>query len=138
MGIESFNETTRWSVNKEFSDEMLEDVIRQALQYVYSIHFYLIYGLPGDDYTQWFAWLEKLAALRDTEYTTYDTDLFGDQYKINKKNIRFEFSLTNFEPCPQTPMENTPFVNFREKHEFLKQWSDTMIRCGFFAGEHLE
>lgn len=121
LGVESFHQPTRWKAGKHFDDDFLEAVVEDLLQYASAIHFYLIYGLPSDDYGAWMAWLEKLAAIR----------------RKHSKPIRFEFNITNFEPSVGTPFEKEPWVDFVEKEKFIARWSEAMIRLGFFKGERM-
>lgn len=138
MGVESWHEPTRVGLGKRFSDDQLMEVITEVLGVASATHFYLIYGLPGDDYDVWFAWLSRLAQLREDCHTSYGTDLFGASYKTNLKNVRFEFSITNFEPCDGTPLQSAPEVDFEKKADFVRGWSDAMIRNGFFQGDKMD
>jgi hypothetical protein len=138
LGVESFYEPARRAAGKRFSDDQLEETVSRVLEVASAIHFYLIYGLPGDDYGHWFRWLEKLTRLRDEKHTGYGVDLFGDTYKENMKNVRFEFNITNFEPCDGTPLADAPVVDFEKKAQFIRQWSDAMIRNGLFVGERMD
>jgi len=120
IGVESFSEQTRKRMNKPFSDEKLDYVYKNLAEYTSLIHSYLIYGLPGENYDSWFVWLEKISKTRK-EQTSH--------------NIRFDFNLTNFEPCKGTPLETEPKVNFSEKDEFLKQWALALQKHGFHKGK---
>ena len=137
LGIESWDPETRKRIAKNFSDDYLKNLIDQLLQKVSGLHFYLIYGLPGDDYDKWFQWLEYLAKKR-REFTVVRPDLFGDSAAHNSKPIRFEFNITNFEPVAGTPLEGAPDVNFREKEKFLRQWSAHLMKHGFHLGTEID
>jgi len=116
VGVESFDEKTRIDAGKQISDLELDEIIDFSLKYCCGIHFYLIYGLPGDNYDKWYRWLEKLSKKRKD---------------ITWRKIRFEFSITNFEPCCGTPFEKMPVVDFQKKHEFLKKWADSLKEFGY-------
>ncbi len=119
IGVESFDAETRIQVctsGKQFSDLYLEDVIRMLMKNCNLIHLYLIYGLPGDDYTKWYEWVRKLSKMRD-EFS---------------HNIRIDFSITNFNPCPRTPMRDAYTVDFMRKEKFLKEWIAVMKETGFY------
>jgi len=119
LGLESFNEVTRGSVGKNISDEELDELVDVLMSKCSGIHFYLIYGLPGDDYERWLHWQKKIAEKRKA-YTD--------------RSIRIEFSITNFEPCAGTSLEDAPHVNFDEKHDFLRKWGQGLIDLGFHKG----
>ena len=93
MGIESFDEKTRMKVGKKFNDEQLLETIKKLLEHCNGLHFYLIYGMPGDDYSSWFKWLEVLGKLRKS-YRKKEYNLFNPEGElVNTKNIRFEFAI---------------------------------------------
>ena len=133
IGIESFSENTRKYANKPSSDQRLEKAYIFLMQYVSNIHSCMIYGLPHEDYSKWFLWLKKLAAIRK-EQTKIVSTLFGP---IRKKthNIRLEFNITNFEPCIGTPFENESMVDFKEKDYFLKAWAHALKSYGFSSSD---
>jgi hypothetical protein len=130
MGIESFDENTRTLVHKKISDEKLKELFTKLVHKMNYIHCYLIYGLPGDNYDKWFEWIEWLGKLRRTKSTS-QTNLFGEKYLSHDKTIRFEFNITNFEPCNHTPLAFAPEVNFTYKDDFLKDWFKCLIDNGF-------
>jgi len=130
IGIESFDEDTRSRVNKKISDDRLRDLFEIMAEKMNYIHLYLIYGLPGDNYESWFDWLQWLSDLRRKRSIGY-TDLFGGNHLIHDKQIRFEFNITNFEPCPLTPLEKSPPVDFEKKEIFLQEWMRCLIDYGF-------
>lgn len=134
LGVESFDEDTRRRVGKPFSDQILLRTVETLLEHASLIHFYLIFGLPGDRYSRWMEWLETLAEIRD-KHTGSRRDLFGDHHRVHFKNVRFEFSITNFEPCQGTAFENEPRVNFDEKREFLAEWGRELMKHRFFVGQ---
>ena len=131
IGIESFNESTRVSIGKGVPDDRLQTIIEQLLSFASNIHFYLIYGLPDDDYARWGDWVKRLSGYR-RHYTYSLPTLFGDTVTKNSKDIRFEFSLTNFEPCRRTPLEFALPVDFNAKDAFLCGWLDVLVREGFY------
>ena len=137
LGVESFHEPTRIAVGKRFSDDVLYESIERVLDVASSVHLYLIFGLPGDDYGAWFRWVERLAGMRETIHTWRGVDLFGAAFKVNRKPVRIEFNVTNFEPCDGTPLEGAPLVDFAEKERFLSGWSAAMIGTGLFCGERM-
>lgn len=116
IGVESFDEKTRFAIGKDFTDEYLYEVIRQLAMKTTTIYFFLIYGLPGDNYDNWFTWLEKLQLLR------FNTP----------KTLRYCFSICNFRPVHGTPMENEPHINFQKKYTFIKQFTDKAKQLGFY------
>jgi len=115
VGVESFDEITRKSVNKQMSDENLLKFFYSAINYTSNIHCYLIFGLPNDNYQKWFDWLKTISDMR----------------KQIERPIRIEFNITNFEPCLGTPLENANMVNFEEKDIFLKEWINNLVDLGF-------
>jgi len=131
MGVESFDEKTRIKIGKKFTDEHLFLTIKKLLRHCSDLHFYLIYGLPDDDYTKWFKWLKILGDLRKT-YRHKVPNLFNPEGELeNTKPIRFEFSMTNFEPADGTLLESANQVDFKEKNKFLKKWFSALIENGF-------
>lgn len=107
VGIESFSDQTRNSINKNVSKNQLDTFIDRALKHnISNLHFYLIYGLPEDDYKEWFNYMECIKS----------------RIKSVDRNIRIEFSITNFEPAIYTPFEKSPFINFRDKHKFMREY----------------
>jgi hypothetical protein len=135
LGVESFDYETRRRLHKGFPDETLENAIRAILEYNSYIHFYMIFGLPGDNYEKWIEWLERIAKIRSTHHTEHALDLFGNQYRIDGKNIRLEFSITNFEPCQGTPLQDAPPVDFAKKDAFVRQWHEAHKRLGLVSAE---
>ncbi len=130
IGVESFDEATRFRVNKKVTDNLLYSAIDDMLEVSSHLHFYLIYGLPSDDYGAWLDALERLKVVRD-RWVTFDTDILGDTMKQISKPVRFEFSITNFEPCLRTPLVEAPQVDFIEKERFLQQWISALNKLGF-------
>lgn len=123
LGVESFDEKTRFSVGKKIKDDELREMFDHLVsQGASGIHFYLIYGLPGDDYDRWYDWLEWLAARREA---------------CTDRNLRLEFNITNFEPCAGTPLENAPQVDFEQKHIFLKKWADMLVRLVYHREDEI-
>ena len=138
MGVESFDEKTRIKVGKKFDDEKLLNTIKKLLEHCHGLHFYLIYGLPGDDYISWFKWLDVLGDLRKS-YRKRQPTLFNQKGDlVNTKNIRFEFAITNFEPPYGTPLEKAPQIDFKEKAVFLKKWFRALIDNGFASDKNVE
>lgn len=117
VGVESFNEEVRKDINKKFTKEQLDGFIDRALENnVSNLHFYLIYGLPTEkDYTKWFEYMEYISEKR----------------KNIDRNIRIEFSITNFEPSIYTPYEHENFVDFNIKHKFLREFLQIQEDCGY-------
>jgi len=134
LGIESFDEATRKSIAKPMAEQKLIDTIRTLSNHMTYIHMYLIFGLPGDNYDEWVRWLKILSDIRK-EFTTTSYNLLDEELVRNTKNLRYEFSITNFEPCYNTPMANTPTVDFKAKDEFLIKWGEGLKQYGFFKGE---
>lgn len=122
IGVESWDEKTRRRMGKGIGNKELEDTILWLCQTCSYLHFYLIFGLPGDDHGQWFLWLERLAKIRKG---------------ITDRAIRFEFNITNFEPCLGTPMARGPWTDFKAKDQFLKRWFAAMKKHGFLPTEKL-
>ena len=136
VGIESFDEETRKRIAKPVSDAELLEKINRLVESVSYIHFYLIYGLPGDRYEEWIRWLGILGDIRKAHTKVVPT-LFGEDV-VNKKNLRFEFSLTNFEPCTGTPFENEAVVDFSKKAQFLDEWGQALIENGFYRADKID
>jgi hypothetical protein len=86
IGVESFDEDTRRKAGKNITDAEMENTLRQILAITPSIHIYLIYGLPADNYENWFKWIKRLGDIRK-EYTQETEHLFGTDTE-NTKNIR--------------------------------------------------
>ncbi len=118
VGVESFTESVRFNVNKRITDEQLDDWFDLAIKYNSSIHFYLIYGLPGEtDYEAWFKFIRKAK-----EKLT----------KITDRNIRIDYSITNFEPSIYTPFEKAEQINFEDKEIFLRKYLKVLEEIGDF------
>lgn len=133
MGVESFDEKTRIRIGKGISDAKLEKVLADTIASVNLLHIYLIYGLPGDNYQRWFDWVKILGDERK-KYVRVENTLFGDKI-VNTRNIRIEFSITNFEPCRGTPMEKDAHCDFVKKEEFLKEWVSCLVENGFISSD---
>jgi radical SAM superfamily enzyme YgiQ (UPF0313 family) len=116
VGLESPDQNCRMNANKLITDKTLSEFLDIALRYVSHIHFYLIFGLPKDNYDKWYEFIrnikKRIRAIKD-------------------RKIRIEFSITNFEPHPYTPFESENEVNFTEKDKFLKEYINTLIEVGF-------
>lgn len=137
LGIESFDEATRMSIAKPMAEQQLIDTIKTLSDHMNSIHMYLIYGLPGDNYDEWLRWLKILSDIRKS-YTTSSYNLLDEEVITNTKNLRYEFSITNFEPCFNTPMANCPTVDFEAKEKFVTMWGQGLMKNDFFKGEVYE
>jgi len=116
IGVESFDEATRKRIGKGFTDDYLDYVFDEIMAKCSLIHVYLIFGLPDDNYDNWRKWVYKLAEKRKR----YD------------HNIRIDFSMTNFNPCLNTPMADATLVDFQKKDEFLDKWIETTRDSGFY------
>jgi len=136
IGVESFNEATRFKVGKRTTDNELYNILVLLSKNFYYIHSYLIYGLPDDNYNEWFRWLNVLAEIR-REYSIDNIDLFGDKYVVHEKPIRYAFNITNFEPCFNTPLQDAGEVDFSSKDKFLKQWTAGLKKHGFHFGDDI-
>ena len=134
LGVESFDEATRKSIAKPIAEQKLIDIITTLSDHMNYLHFYMIYGLPGDNYNEWVRWLKILQDIRKI-HTTTSYNLLDEELVRNTKSLRYEFSVTNFEPCYNTPMANAAPVDFQAKEEFMKLWSDGLKKYGFFKGE---
>ena len=120
VGLESFDEATRKSIGKSYSDDKLMEFFWWSVSHIGYIHLYLIYGLPNDNYDKWYEWLKIL----------------GDMRKAKPDRlIRMEFSITNFEPCRGTPFETAPLVDFEHKNMFLGNWTKALKDNNFRNGE---
>ena len=132
MGVESWDETTRARIRKPISDDDLDAMIRQICEIAGMMHFYVIYGLANDNYEAWLQWVERLAAIRRA-FTTPVSTLFGVTHQPTKP-LRFEVSMTNFEPCFRTPLAGDPPIReFTEKRSFLQHWVAALRQHGFIT-----
>ena len=119
VGIESFDEETRkrhCGSAKSFTDDYLEEILFKLMEHVNKLHIYLIYGFEGDNYARWFQWIRKLGKKRDS---------------INH-NLQVDFSITNLNPCPGTPLAKAPVVDFVRKRQFITKWIAVMKAAGFY------
>jgi hypothetical protein len=114
-GIESFDEQTRKRIGKGFTNDFMLDSIQKMMSYMTTLHFYLIYGLPNDNYQEWYNWV----------------NIIGQMRKGCSHNIRIDFSITNFQPSSRTPLENAPLVDFDAKKEFVIRWATVLQDNGF-------
>jgi len=131
LGLESFDEQTRHSVKKNITDSRLDSIIDELLITCNYLHFYLIYGLPQDNYDSWYSWLDRLAEKR-LYYTAKTPHMFDGVVNVNTKNVRFEFSITNFEPVPGTPLQYAPEIDFVDKAMFLQGWFSKLKDTAFY------
>lgn len=136
-GVESLDFNTRKSVGKNITDAELFGTLRQILKVSNGLHLYLIYGLPGDNYEAWFDALKELAKLRD-EHSFYSPDLWGNEERFDRRKIRIEMSITNFEPCAGTPLAGAAPVDFVKKDEFLKMWIAANVKNRFMKHEEID
>jgi len=119
IGVESFDENTRINTcgsAKSFSDQQLEWTLEKLMQSCNLIHIYLIFGLPNDDYSKWMLWIKKIAAMR----------------RKAKNKIRINFSITDLEPCANTPLANAKTIDYHEKSTFLKNWIEECKNAGLY------
>jgi hypothetical protein len=119
IGVESFDEQTRLKAGKHLSDTELFNTLDWLLDKVGYIYMYLIFGLPDDNYNNWFKSLDNLHTLK--------------LQKDFSKKIKFDFSITPFEPSLGTPLENANQVNFQERILFRRSWVDSMIKNNFLS-----
>lgn len=131
LGVESFDYNTRKAIGKGFTDAQLLENIKLILESTRGafLHFYLIYGLPQDNYEKWFEWLKQLGELR--RYYTIRQAGFWEDKLVPTRPIIFQFSLTDFMPCHNTPMESCSPVDFSAKDEFLNRWVKALVAEGF-------
>jgi len=118
-GIESFDEATRKRIGKPFDDELLEQTMNDIMKNSGMLHIFLIYGLPGDNYEAWFDWIYRLQKIREAQ----------------DHHVRVDFSITNFEPCPNTPLADSPLIDFDEKEVFIAEWVRTLKNARFYKQE---
>ena len=118
-GIESFDEATRRRIGKPFDDEQLEQTMKDIMKNAGMLHIFLIYGLPGDNYEAWFDWIFRLQEIREAQ----------------NHPVRVDFSITNFEPCPNTPLADVPLIDFKEKEVFIRKWVETLKKARFYKQE---
>ena len=121
LGVESFDEKSRFLVKKKITDEKLLELVKTLTDKFSYLHFYLIFGIPDDNYDNWIKWLKILSDLRKN----YD------------KPVRYEFNITNLEPCTGTPFSEYDVVDFKKKEEFLKIWTKALIEYGFHKGTEI-
>ena len=136
LGIESFDEITRNNINKKISDDKLYNIILNLCKNFSYLHFYLIYGLPGDNFNKWVEWLQLIKEIRQ-KFSKSNIDLFGNKYDIHSKLLRCEFNITNFEPCFNTPFENEKQVDFKEKDIFLNKWVNALKINGYTGNKKI-
>lgn len=117
VGVESFSDQTRIGINKNISKIQLDTFIDRALKHnISNLHFYLIYGLPNEEnYNEWFNYMEYIK----------------NRIKSVDRNIRIEFSITNFEPAIYTPFEKSPLINFQDKHKFMREYLIKQEELGY-------
>ena len=116
IGVESFCEETRFAMNKKITDLQMDEFFERALRHdMRTIHFYMIYGLPGDNYDHWFDVLRKHKEIIKI---------------IQDRSIKLDYSITNFLPSLCTPMEKLPGVDFVEKDLFLKKYLKVLEETG--------
>lgn len=117
VGVESFSDQTRIGINKNISKIQLDAFIDRALKHnISNLHFYLIYGLPNEEnYNEWFNYMEYIK----------------NRIKSVDRNIRIEFSITNFEPAIYTPFEKSPLINFQDKHKFMREYLIKQEELGY-------
>ena len=137
LGIESFTPHTRAMAGKAITDDQLLQTIRLLLEHASALHFYLIYGLPGDNYLHWLRWVAALAKIRGG-WRFPKLDMFLGEVFENIKPIRFEFSITNFEPAPGTPFADAPMVDFDAKDRFLRDWTASLKRHRFCKADDVD
>jgi len=116
IGLESFDEATRERMNKPCTDEYLHYLLSQLIYRSNHIHIYLIYGLPGDNYDRWIEWAK----------------IIGKMWRATIKKVRIDFSLTNFNPCRNTPVGKEKWVDFKAKDIFLDRWTEVLKEEGFY------
>jgi radical SAM superfamily enzyme YgiQ (UPF0313 family) len=116
VGLESPDEKCRYYANKRITDEQIDEFLDIAVKYASNIHFYLIYGLPQDNYESWFDFIVKCKEKISN---------------IKHKNIRIEFAITNFEPSPSTPFEKEKQISFKDKEIFLEKYIETLVKVKF-------
>lgn len=131
IGIESFCEKTRFDIGKRVTQDEFLKKMEYLVQKLGYIHFYLIYGLPNDDYDEWFKIIPILSKLRKGVNKQVST--FWGKEEVVDRPIRFEFSITNFFPTLNTPYENAPIVNWEEKLKFLDEWEKICGKWGFYT-----
>jgi len=113
LGIESFDERTRIQNGKNISDADLLNVLEWIRQRVGYIFIYLIYGLPDDNYDNWFPILKEIGKMLE-----------------NPKPLKIDFGFTPFEPCIGTPHEGKSWVNYEEYKEFKTMWMNALSEYG--------
>jgi len=117
LGLESFDEQTRISNKKGITDEQLWGSLEYILQHTGGLYFYLIYGLPGDNYDRWWEAIHRLSELRRA---------------TSGVAMRFDYSISTFEPSLGTPLEGAPLVDFEERTRFKLRWAEECLKAGFF------
>lgn len=118
IGVESFDESVRQGINKRLTDQQLEECIDRAIRHnVSTLHLYLIAGLPNEQYNHWIEWFEKIKARVEEE----------------ERSIRVDFSIQNFQPMQYTPLKDFPFVDFNEKHKFVRKFLQCKYKLGWLS-----
>ena len=123
IGLESFDERTRIANKKGIPDELLWPTLEWILEHSGGIYFYLIFGLPDDNYGSWWEAIHRLADIRR---------------RITSKSVRFDFSISTFEPSLGTPLEGAPWVDFEQRTAFKIQWAKEMHSSGLFKKLYLD
>lgn len=120
VGVESFDEDVRKYIRKGLSDKQLDEFFDRAIRHnVSTFHIYLICGLPTEQYKNWNEWVGYI------------------KEKIEKvdRGIRLDFSLANFQPMPKTPLQDEEYVDFKEKHEYIRSFLRKQYEVGLLKQE---
>ena len=121
---ESLSSDCRHKFGKNISDDDLYRSLYYCfLNYSY-IDILLIYGLPEDNYEDWFCMIEKI----------------GDLRRRQKNPIRLNIKITDFMPMYGTPYAESDPVDFVKKQTFIARWIEALKKEGIFtesmSGKH--
>jgi len=106
VGVESLCADTRRAIQKPSGGRSLVETMEYLFRKTNGVHMYLIYGLPNENYDEWFKELAEIKKVMSA-YDREEQGLFGPIMEYDK-NIRLDFSFTQFEPCVGTPLEDAP------------------------------
>lgn len=119
-GLESFSEETRMDVSKGITDKQLYYVMEDSMlnNDITYIHLFLIWGLPTDT--------------DDRIHRIYEVirDLEDMRNSVTSRQIKLDYSFTNFQPSYGTPLADSPMVDFDRKEKFFHEYWEFLKEIG--------